>query len=124
MQLGRAKSDDPSIRTASKIGTQSVDWPVARVKNFRDFQKLVFDLPDTGRIPGLPYLFRGQPDSLWSLAPSSVRTLKQVDPLEYEQWATSQFLAQAHSYIPLPSFRLSDVEIWILMQHHGSPRSE
>jgi FRG domain len=102
-----------------------VEWLTQRVKNFSELRELIDGLTETGKAARGTFLFRGQPDSTWSLEPSFTRIIKQgsslKDALQYEQVAVAKFMAQAHLYVRLPLLRLSDVEIWGLMQHYGAP---
>lgn len=98
-----------------------------QVDSWQQFVSIVDHL-DVGSVGKVPYVFRGQSDTNWTLQPSLLRYLLPAGctaerALEIEAIALNEFTAQAHHYISDSTHRTTtDTLSWFtLMQHHGAP---
>lgn len=100
-------------------------WPTSKATSWYEFvatmSQIQVDVP-----PGATYVFRGQPNADYSLAPSlqrHVAHLSRADAIQVEAILLADFQSQAHLLLRsslLPDYR-DVVSWWTLMQHHGSP---
>ena len=76
---------------------------------------------------GQSYIFRGQPDSDWTLKPRLLRDLDETRTnwhaaTKVEQSALDTFRAQAHLHLtPMVCQKAQRLDWWALMQHYGAP---
>lgn len=107
-----------------------MSWPQIRLTSWVDFQADVINplTKITNPLRRGAYLFRGQPDSAWSLLPSLPRILSASgltasDGMEIERLALAQFKKHAHLHLSQRWLRdvHSDLSWWGLMQHYGAP---
>lgn len=98
-----------------------------RVENWSDFIDLVdyFDIATPDRVE---YLFRGQADANWDLAPTLLRQLRETGvseekAIKVEAHALGEFKSQATLHIS-PNMLTTTTDLhgwWSLMQDYGAP---
>jgi hypothetical protein len=105
-----------------------VTWLETKIGSWADFEENVI-APYIAVTPPLQhsYIFRGQADASWGLAPSFTRLVSSLGfsrgrALEVESELQYRFSQRAHLYIE-PHFipKVGILDWWTLMQHHRAP---
>ena len=107
-------------------------WLEATTRSAEQFVNYATELVSrtTPKYPAqIGYVFRGQPKSDWTLAPTLLRALpsdiSEADSLKMESMAFSSFLAQAHLYVNPATLPPANQSSWLtgggLMRHHLAP---
>jgi len=103
-------------------------WPELELKSWAHFQGEVIE-----KIIGVAqplrraYVFRGQPNSAWTLLPTFARHARRAGlcsnkALELEGLALRRFREHAHLAVDPDWLReINRLDWWTLMQHHGAP---
>jgi hypothetical protein len=104
-------------------------WNEVRVTSWQEFTAALEEALDGYRVPPT-YLFRGQPDASWPLAPSLLRAVRDAPDAgaarKIEELLESEFHAQAALFPETESVwpalaAAGRPELWARMQHHGCP---
>lgn len=106
-----------------------MEWPEIPAPEWKDFDNIITDMTDKGRLLKDKFLFRGQSDKDWELLPSLYRIFKQylgyfLPPHSVVEWRfVEKFKAMASQYIP-ENLIPDDEDLvgwWHLMQHYKVP---
>ena len=103
-------------------------WPEIVAQEWKDFDNIITNMIDQGRLLKDRFLFRGQSDKTWHLLPSFTRALQQSQGQDlllapFEGVVLNKFMAMARQYLP-ESLIPADADIvgwWQLMQHYRAP---
>jgi hypothetical protein len=104
-------------------------WNEVRVTSWQELTAALAEALDGYRVPPT-YLFRGQPDASWPLAPSLLRTVRDAPDAgaarRIEELLESEFHAQSALFPETESvwsalMAAGRTELWAHMQHHGCP---
>jgi hypothetical protein len=106
-----------------------VGWPEVPAIEWESFENIISGMIKQGHLLKERFIFRGQSDKEWELAPSLYRTFENhigyFLPINstFEWQSVNKFKAMAGQYIP-ENVRPDDEDLvgwWHLMQHYGVP---
>jgi hypothetical protein len=104
-------------------------WPEFVAQEWKDFDNIITNMIDQGRLLKDRFLFRGQSDETWQLLPSFTRILQKQPKGEgfllapFEGVVVNKFMSMARQHIP-ENLIPADGDIvgwWQLMQHYRAP---
>jgi len=106
-----------------------MQWPEIEAPKWKDFDNIITDMTDQGRLLKDRFLLRGQSDKTWELVPSLYRIFKQylgyfMPPYSVIEWQhVDKFRTMASQYIQ-ENLIPDDEDLvgwWHLMQHYRVP---
>jgi hypothetical protein len=109
--------------------SSSLKWNEIVVESWQGFSDVLEPMLDAYTVPPT-YVFRGQPDASWCLAPSLLRRMPGLTDRAYaheiERLLESEFMAQASLFAEVRSvwpilLAMDRTERWAYMQHHSCP---